>query len=88
MGMEVAEVNFVRKSAIKGEPGTGYEGPEGGPFECGNCEYFDVSDSGCDQPDMKRKSKRKRLRDGRVQVEREGCCEYVDRAGREDDDSD
>lgn len=82
-------MNFVRQSAIKGEPGTGYESPEGkGPFECGNCEYFDVSDSGCDQKDMKAKSKRKRLPDGRVLVEEEGCCEYVDRVGREDDDSD
>ncbi len=81
-------MNFVRQSAIKGEAGTGYEGPERGPFECGNCEYFKVADSGCDQKDMKARSKRKRLLDGRVLVEKEGCCEFIDRVGRIDDDSD
>lgn len=82
-------MNFVRQSAIKGEPGTGYESPDGkGEFECENCHYFDLDDHGCDQKDMKAKSKRKRLIDGRVLVEPEGCCEFVDRVGRKDDDED
>jgi hypothetical protein len=85
----MASLNFVRQSAIKGEPGTGYESPgDLGEFECENCRYFDERDNGCDQADMKAKSKRKRLRDGRILVEPEGCCEYVDRMGRTDDDDD
>lgn len=81
----------INQGAIRGEPGTGYESPKDlGEFECENCKFFGENDghddNGCDQEDMKKKSKRKRLPDGRVDVENEGCCEYVWRIGRKDDD--
>ena len=77
----------VNASAIRGEAGTGYEDENGlGEFECANCKYFGENDghgdAGCDQKDMKRKSKRKRTADGRPIVEDEGCCEYVWRIGK------
>jgi hypothetical protein len=74
---------------IKGEPGTGFEkAGDLGEFECGNCRFFDPKSPGCRQPDMMAKSKQPRLKDGRVQVEHEDCCEYVDRVGRKDNDAD
>lgn len=77
----------ITTSAVRGEPGTGYESPgKLGEFECENCKYFTAKDNGCGQKDMKKKSKRKRLQDGRVLVEPEGCCEYVWRVGRKDKD--
>ena len=69
----------INEKAIKGEAGTGYEGPEGGPFRCSNCEYFNSSTDGCSQEDMKKLSKRKRLPSGDVEVEPHGCCEYIER---------
>ncbi len=69
----------VNEKAIKGEAGTGYEGPEGGPFRCSNCEYFRAADDSCGQKDMMEKSKRPKLPSGRVEVEAGGCCEYVER---------
>lgn len=77
----------LNEKAIRGEAGTGYESPgKLGEFECGNCKYYGENDGhddeGCDQKDMKEKSKRKKLPDGRVEVEEEGCCEYVWRIGK------
>ena len=69
----------INEKAIKGEEGTGYEGPEGGAFRCSNCEYFNSSTDGCHQKDMKEKSKRQRLPSGDVLVQPGGCCEYIDR---------
>jgi hypothetical protein len=78
----------INLAAIKGEPGTGYE-PAGdlGEFECENCKYF-TAPNACDQKDMKAKSKQPRLPDGKVKVDPEGCCEYVSRVGRKDEDED
>jgi len=69
----------IDSSQVKGEPGTGYEGPDGGPFECANCEYFDPKGSSCGQQTMMQVSQLPRLADGRVRTEPKGCCEYVDR---------
>jgi hypothetical protein len=69
----------LNASAIIGEPGTGFEKRgNSGPFECGNCAFFDGA---CNQPDMMRMSKEPREKDGRVKVKREDCCEYVKRVG-------
>ncbi len=76
----------INQSSIKGEPGTGYEGPDGGEFECKNCTHFDEETVSCGQKDMMAKSKRPRIENGRVVVHPEGCCEYVDRKGEEEDD--
>jgi broad specificity phosphatase PhoE len=77
----IAETNPINQNAIKGEPGTGYESGKKGSFNCSNCEYF--KDSSCGQEDMMSKSKRPRTKDGRVKVEADGCCEFVDRLGEE-----
>ena len=75
----------INLSAIRGEPGTGFEkAGDLGEFECGNCEYFDPKAHACSQKDMKKLSKQPRLKDGRVSVDPEDCCEYVERIGRED----
>ena len=77
----------IDSSKVKGEPGTGYEAPDGrGPFECANCRYFSAGASTCRQSTMTRVSKQPREKDGRVQVDPHGCCEYVERKGsaRED----
>jgi hypothetical protein len=77
----------INQSAIKGEPGTGYEdsivsGKDMGDFSCSNCEYFDSDTSSCGQADMMAKSKQPRIpSNGRVMVKPKGCCEYVDRIG-------
>jgi hypothetical protein len=70
---------MLNEKAIHGEKNTGYEGPEGGPFRCSNCEYFNASTDGCSQEDMKKYSARERLPSGDVEVEAGGCCEYIDR---------
>ena len=72
---------MINEAAIKGEKGTGYEGPEGGLFRCGNCTYFNASSDSCGQKDMMEKSKRPKLPSGRVEVEADGCCEYIERKG-------
>lgn len=78
----------INPAAIKGEPGTGYEAPgDLGEFECGNCKYF-TAPNACGQKDMKAKSKQPRLPDGKVKVDEAGCCEYVERVGRKDEDED
>lgn len=78
----------VKQSAVLGEEGTGYEGPEGGEFECGNCKFFDEETVSCGQKDMMAKSKRPKIPNGRVVVHPDGCCEYVDRVGEEEADDD
>jgi len=72
----------TNSSAIKGEPGTGFEkrGSKG-PFECGNCEYFDAMAGACNQDDMKTKSQQPKLADGRISVAFDDCCEYIERRG-------
>lgn len=71
----------IDSSEVKGEPGTGYEGPDGkGPFNCGNCEYF--KNGSCGQKTMMERSKLPKTENGRVQVNAEGCCEYVSRVSK------
>jgi hypothetical protein len=94
----------IDSSKVKGEPGTGYEPPDGkGPFACSNCRYFRPGDqmvysgpggrdpqtpnmaekgqASCGQPTMVQLSRQPKTPDGRVEVDPEGCCEYVDRKG-------
>ena len=76
----------INAAHIGGEPGTGYEDPgDKGDFECENC-FFYANDGGCGQAEMKLYSKRPRMKDGRVKVDPEGCCSYVKRVGRKDED--
>jgi len=66
-------------TAVKGEPGTGFEKRGGkGPFECGNCGYF-KNGNACHQKDMMLKSKQPRHSDGTVKVDVPDCCEFVER---------
>ena len=80
----------MNTSAIKGEASTGFEkAGKKGRFECGNCVYF--KDKGCNQKDMVAHSKQPKLANGRVAVDPEDCCEYVERIGkswRSDESSD
>jgi hypothetical protein len=69
----------IDSTQVHGEPGTGYEGPKGGPFECANCEYFDPKSSSCGQQTMMQLSQLPRMADDRVKTDPKGCCEYVDR---------
>lgn len=74
---------------IQGEPGTGFEKAGTlGEFECENCKYLTDGEGGkgCNNPTMKRLSKEPRLKDGRVKVGPEDCCEFVKRVGRKDKD--
>ena len=74
----------IDSSHVKGEPGTGYEGPDGkGPFSCSNCEYFE--NGSCGQKTMMDVSTLPKVDGGRVKVDPNGCCEYVDRIGRKRD---
>ena len=71
----------IDSSKVKGEVGTGYEGPNGkGPFSCSNCEYF--RNGSCGQETMMDRSKLPKTENGRVVVDPNGCCEYVDRLGK------
>lgn len=71
----------VDQDEINGEPGTGYEDPEGkGLFECQNCEYYEAGS--CGQETMMEKSKRPKTTEGRVKVSATGCCEYISRIGK------
>jgi len=73
----------INPAGIVGEPGTGYEDPDGkGEFSCRNCKAFVEADSSCKNPDMRARSKRKKLENGNVEVKPLGCCEYVHRKGR------
>jgi len=85
---EKAKDPEVKQSSVLGEEGTGYEGPEGGPFECENCTFFDADTVSCGQKDMMAKSKRPKIPNGRVVVHPEGCCEWVDTIGEEEEDDD
>jgi hypothetical protein len=74
---------LINISAIKGEAGTGYEAENGkGEFECKNCHFYRPENSSCGQKEMVEKSKQPRTSDGRVKVDPEGCCEFVDRVGK------
>ena len=74
----------INSANVKGEPGTGYENPDGkGLFKCENCEYYRPSNSSCGQKDMLKLSKQPKTADGRVKVDPKGCCEYVERLGKE-----
>jgi hypothetical protein len=67
---------------IKGEAETGFEKRgRKGPFECGNCGYFERGDA-CTQATMKEKSKEPRHSDGSVVVAADDCCKYLDRKGK------
>lgn len=71
------------KGVIHGEVVTGYEAPKGlGEYECENCSFYRESDSSCGQVTMKALSKQPRTQDGRVKVDPEACCSYVDRLGK------
>ena len=70
----------MNQSHIKGEAETGFEKRgDKGPFECGNCHYF--SNGLCRQQDMVEKSRQPR-KDGRVKVDSEDCCEFIERVGK------
>jgi hypothetical protein len=71
--------SHINQSAIKGETGTGYESGALGRFACSNCEFY--SGGTCGQPIMMKLSGQARAADGRVRVDPDGCCEYVDRKG-------
>jgi len=75
-------MDYINIKALKGEEGTGFEkrGTKG-PFECGNCEYFNGTNA-CKQPDMKKLSRQPKWPDGTVVVEPSDCCEYVERIGK------
>ena len=72
---------------ILGEPKTGYENEDGkGEFECENCHYYDPKDSSCGESNMVKNSRQPMNDRGRREVEPEGCCEFVDRIGKEIED--
>jgi hypothetical protein len=72
---------MLNEQAIKGEANTGFEKRgDKGPFECGNCEYFDGKS--CGQKDMMKFSKEPRETSGRVKVDADDCCEYIERKGK------
>ncbi len=74
--------NGERDGEIKGEPITGFEKRGNrGPFECGNCTYFENGDA-CTQETMKEKSKQPRHPNGDVVVDADDCCEFIERKGR------
>lgn len=81
VGRKKEPLVHINQFAIKGEKGTGFEERGNkGPFECGNCEYF--KNNSCGQKDMLEKSKRPRTKDGRVKVDADDCCEYIERTGK------
>lgn len=75
---------MINESLIKGEPNTGFETGEKGPFCCGNCSYYK---DGCTQKDMIKYSKQPKLSNGNIKVDKDDCCEYVDRKGKDLDES-
>ena len=81
-GLGKNKLVHINQFAIKGQKGTGYEGPDKGEFSCRNCEYFRASNSSCGQKDMMEKSVNSKTSDGRIKVDPLGCCEYIDREGR------
>jgi hypothetical protein len=84
LGRKKEKLVQIDSAHVKGEPGTGYESRGSkGPFECQNCEYYRPSNSSCGQEDMVSVSKQPKTSDGRVKVDPKGCCEYVERIGKE-----
>lgn len=71
-GKKLVQIN---SAAVHGEPGTGYMGPEDGPFRCDHCEYF--KDGTCGNEEMLKLSKRAKS-NGRVKVDAGGCCIYFE----------
>ena len=81
-GLGKNKLVHINQFAIKGEAGTGFEERGNkGPFECGNCEYF--KDGSCGQKDMMAKSKHPKTANGRIKVDADDCCEYIERVGKE-----
>ncbi len=76
VGREKPKLLQINSASVHGEPGTGYEGPEEGPFSCSTCEYFKKEDNTCGQQDVTEKSKRPKTDEGRVRVDPKGCCIY------------
>jgi hypothetical protein len=70
----------IDQSGIQGEPGTGYEGPEGGAFACGNCQHMEQEGT-CNEPHMIKLSQQPRGQNGHPTVDAGGCCEFVNRGG-------
>ena len=76
IGRKKSELVQINSAAVHGEPGTGYMGPEDGPFRCDHCEYF--KDNSCGNEEMKKLSKRAKTSEGRVKVAADGCCIYFE----------
>ena len=68
----------INSSGVHGEAGTGYQGPEDGPFRCSACEYFNRTTNGCSGENMKKLSNRPRLPSGDIEVDAGGCCVYFE----------
>jgi len=85
---EIAEPPHINSAHVSGEPWTGYEdGDNKGEFECGNCEYYERETSSCGQEDMKLHSKQPKVAGSdRIVVDKDGCCEYINRIGIDDVD--
>lgn len=76
----MAEKKIV-DAGVHGEKGTGYSGPDYGPFRCSNCAYFNPTTDGCSGEHMKKLSVRKKLPSGDILVEAHGCCVYFKTKG-------
>ncbi len=79
-------IPVIEGAALNGDPGTGFEprvinGVDMGPFECGNCRFFNGTNA-CNQETMMAVSTRPRHPDGTVEVFAPDCCEYVARTGK------
>jgi hypothetical protein len=86
LGQSRADLIQINQHDIIGESGTGFEkAADLGEFECGNCTFYDAKAGACDQKTMKALSKQPRLSDGRVSVDAEDCCEFVQRIGKKED---
>lgn len=78
------EFGFKRKTdinpkAVSGEKGTGYQDGKHGPFECGNCKFYDGKS--CGQSDMVSKSTQPKVKGGRIKVHEQDHCAYFDGKG-------
>ena len=74
-------MTLINQSQVRGESGTGFEKRgDRGPFECGNCIFFDRSK--CHQKTMMAESKQPKDQDGYPEVNAEDCCEYVSRRAK------
>jgi hypothetical protein len=92
---------LINIKGIKGEKSTGYEprvvdGKDMGEFECENCKFFDPANSSCGKKEMVQRARAQGIElvegknengtKGRRPVDPEGCCEFVVRIGRPDED--